>query len=168
MRSGVLLRPPVSAGVLEPLKKMGGTPGLKKVNELVCSKRDHSHFCNGSSTPACAAGGGKNATTHNGGEPFAPGKSRIGFYSHRECMEETHEYANELGKQGRKNPRKIPKFSINHERSSRTIEKKSKITPTHSSDGILKRLFVLKTRPHTQRATKVKKFVGFSLKPVRF
>ena len=35
MRSGVLLRPPVSAGVLEPLKKMGGTPGLKKVNELV-------------------------------------------------------------------------------------------------------------------------------------
>ena len=56
----------------------------------------------------------KNATTHNGGEPFAPGKSRIGFHSHRECMEETHEYANELGKQGRKNPRKIPKFSINH------------------------------------------------------
>ena len=53
-------------------------------------------------------------------------------------MEETHEYANELGKQGGKNPRKIPKFSINHERSSRTIEKKSKITPTHSSDGILK------------------------------
>ena len=52
-------------------------------------------------------------------------------------MEETHEYANELGKQGGKNPRKIPKFSINHERSSRTIEKKSKITPTHSSDGIL-------------------------------
>ena len=52
-------------------------------------------------------------------------------------MEETHEYANELGKQGGKNPRKIPKFSINHERFSRTIEKKSKITPTHSSDGIL-------------------------------
>ena len=50
-------------------------------------------------------------------------------------MEETHEYANELGKQGGKNPRKIPKFSINHERFSRTIEKKSKITPTHSSDG---------------------------------
>ena len=48
-----------------------------------------------------------------------------------------HEYANELGKQGRKNLRKIPKFSINHERFSRTIEKKSKITPTHSSDGIL-------------------------------
>ena len=42
MRSGVLLRP----------KKMGGTPRLKKVNELVCSKRDHSHFCNGSNTPA--------------------------------------------------------------------------------------------------------------------
>ena len=77
--------------------------------------------------------GEKNATTHNGGEPFAPGKSRIDFHSHRECMEETHEYANELGKQGGKNPRKIPKFSINHECFSRTIEKKSKITPMHSS-----------------------------------
>ena len=38
-------------------------------------------------------------------------------------MEKTHEYANELGKQGRKNPRKIPKFSINHEHFSGTIEK---------------------------------------------
>ena len=38
MRSGVLLRPPVGAGVLEPLKKMGGAPGLKKVNELVMLK----------------------------------------------------------------------------------------------------------------------------------
>ena len=28
-------------------------------------------------------------------------------------MEETHEYANNLGKQGGKNARKIPKFSIN-------------------------------------------------------
>ena len=41
-------------------------------------------------------------------------------------MEETHEYANELGKQGGKNPRKITKFSINHERFSRTIEKNLK------------------------------------------
>ena len=57
-----------------------GTPGLKKVNELVCSKRDHSLFVMVLySTPACAAGGGKNATTHNGGEPFAPGSPRIGF-----------------------------------------------------------------------------------------
>ena len=45
------------------------------------------------------------------------------FHSHTECMEKTHEYANELGKLGGKNPRKIPKFSINHERFSRTIEK---------------------------------------------
>ena len=29
----------------------------------------------------------------------------------------------------------------------------------------LERLFVLKMLSHTQRATKVKKFVGFSLKP---
>ena len=68
--------------------------------------------------PERVAGGRKNATTHNGGEPFAPGKSRIGFHSHRECMEKAHEYANELGKQGGKNPRKIPKFSINHERKT--------------------------------------------------
>ena len=124
MRSGVFLLPLVSAGVLEPLKKMGGAPGLKKVNELIMLKTRHTHFCNGSNTPARAAGGRKNATTHNGGEPLAPRKSHIGFHSHRECMEETHEYANELGKQGGKNPRKIPKFSINHERFSRTIEKK--------------------------------------------
>ena len=117
MRSGVLLRPPVSAGVLEPLKKMGGTPGLKKVNELVCLKRDNSHFCNGSNTPARAAGGGKNANT----PPSLLG-SRASVFS----MEETQEYANELGKQGGKNPRKIPKFSINHERFSRTIEKNLK------------------------------------------
>ena len=77
---------------------MGRTPGLKKVTELVCPKCDHSPFCKCSNTSARAAGGGKNATTHNGGEPFAPGKSRIGYYFHRECMEETHEYANELGK----------------------------------------------------------------------
>ena len=32
MRSDVLLRPLISAGVLNPLKKMGGTPGLKKVH----------------------------------------------------------------------------------------------------------------------------------------
>ena len=38
MRSGVFLLPPVSAGVLEPLKKMGGAPGLKKVNELILLK----------------------------------------------------------------------------------------------------------------------------------
>ena len=46
-------------------------------------------------------------------------------------MEEDYEYSNELGKQGGKNPRKIPKFCINHERFSRTIEKISKMTPTH-------------------------------------
>ena len=40
------------------------------------------------------------------------------FNSLRECIEETHEYANEQGKQGGKNPRKIPKFSINHEHTN--------------------------------------------------
>ena len=39
-------------------------------------------------------------------------------------MEKAHEYANELEKQGGKNLRKMPKFSINHERFSRIIEKK--------------------------------------------
>ena len=66
-------------------------------------------------------------------------------------MEEDDEYANKLGKQGWKNPRKIPKFSINHEHISRSTETISKITPTHSSWGILshtspmERLFLLKT-----------------------
>ena len=36
-------------------------------------------------------------------------KSRTGFLSHRDCMEE--EYANELVKQGVKNPRNIPKLT---------------------------------------------------------
>ena len=35
MRSGVLLPPPVSTGILEPLKTMGRAPGLQKVSELV-------------------------------------------------------------------------------------------------------------------------------------
>ena len=33
--------------------------------------------------------------------------------------------------------------------------------------SLLERLFVLKTLSHTQRATKVKKYVGFFLKPLR-
>ena len=35
------------------------------------------------------------------------------------------------------------------------------------ANSLLKGQFVLKTLSHTQRATKVKKFVGFSLKPLR-
>ena len=38
-------------------------------------------------------------------------------------MEESYEYANELGKHGRKNPRYIPKLTINREPFSRAIEK---------------------------------------------
>ena len=34
--------------------------------------------------------------------------------------------------------------------------------------SLLERLFVLKTLSRTQRETKVKKFVGFSLKPLRY
>ena len=48
-------------------------------------------------------------------------------------MEETHEYANELGKQGGKNPRKIPKFTS----VLAVLSKKSKITPTHSSYDVV-------------------------------
>ena len=41
--------------------------------------------------------------------------------------------SNEFGKQGRKKPRNIPKFTINHERFSCAIEKKYlKHTPTHN------------------------------------
>ena len=52
-----------------------------------------------------------------------PVKSRTGFLSHRECMEEEYEYANELVKQGAKNPRQVPKFTIILERFSHAIEK---------------------------------------------
>ena len=38
-------------------------------------------------------------------------------------MEDSYEYANEFGKHGRKNPRYIPKFTINREPFSRAIEK---------------------------------------------
>ena len=38
-------------------------------------------------------------------------------------MEEEYEYANELVKQGLKHPRKIPKITIIHERSSHEIKK---------------------------------------------
>ena len=101
------------------IEKMGGAPGLQRsTNSTVLY------------TPARAVGGGRTQPRiHNGGEPFAPGKSRISFHYHSECIEETHEYANEPGKQDRKNPTKIPKSSLNHERLSRTIEKISKVTP---------------------------------------
>ena len=39
-------------------------------------------------------------------------------------MGESYEYANEFGKQGRKNPRYIPKITINRELFSRAMENK--------------------------------------------
>ena len=51
------------------------------------------------------------------------GESRTSFRSHRECMEVSYEYANEFGKQSRKNPRYIiPKITINRELFSRAID----------------------------------------------
>ena len=41
-------------------------------------------------------------------DPFPILRVGSGYARLRECMEETHEYANEQGKQGGKNPRKIP------------------------------------------------------------
>ena len=60
-------------------------------------------------------------------------------------MEEEYEYANEFGKQGRKNPRNIPKYSvyINHERFSRAIEKISE-TYAHAQ---LSGMFIRKSFP---------------------
>ena len=49
------------------------------------------------------------------------GESRTSFHSHRECIEEEYKYANEFGKQGRKNPRNIPKFTINHHAIEKNI-----------------------------------------------
>ena len=48
---------------------------------------------------------------------------------------ESYEYANELGKQGRKNPRYISKITINRELFSRAI---NKIYAHSQSSGILR------------------------------
>ena len=88
MRSGVLLY--TSFGKrwrIRAIEKIGGVSGLQRSTKTYCSRRDHTHFFN---SLARAVGRGKNAPAHNRGEPFAPGKSRIGFHSHGECMEETH------------------------------------------------------------------------------
>ena len=46
-------------------------------------------------------------------------------------LEEEYEYANKLVKQGVKNPRQVPKFTIIHERFSHAIEKITIVsTPT--------------------------------------
>ena len=127
--------PAARASVLEPLQKwvchvlsiMSSLTFFNPGAPLI--------FFNGSHTPALIGGSRKTPLRIMEANRSLLAKSRIDFHSHRECMEETHEYANELGKQGGKNLRKIPKFSIHHERFSRTIEKKSKITPTHSSWG---------------------------------
>ena len=54
-------------------------------------------------------------------------------------MEESYEYANELGKQGRKNPRYIPKITINRELFSCAIEKIKNIYTHAQSLGIKER-----------------------------
>ena len=50
----------------------------------------------------------------------------------------SYEYANEFGKQGRKNPRYIPKITINRELFSRDIEKNIYIYAQAQSSGILR------------------------------
>ena len=115
--------PATCTGVLEPLQKWVGYVLSITSSLASCNPGALPIFFNGSNTPALTGGRRRTPLRIMGGEPFVPGKSRIGFHSHTECMEEDHEYANELGKQGGKNPRKIPKFSINHERFSRIVEK---------------------------------------------
>ena len=118
--------PAARAGVLEPLQKFEWSRFEHTSSLAFFNPGAPPIFFNGSN--ACAyQRAQKNATTHNGGELFTPGKLCIDFHSHTECMEEDHEYANELGKQGGTFRQK---YSINHKRFSRTIEK---IMPTHSS-----------------------------------
>ena len=125
-------RPPAArAGILEPLQKW-----VCRVLSIMSSLTFFNPgtppiFFNGSNTPALIGGSRKTSLRIMEANRLFLAKSRIDFHSHRECMEEDYEYANELGKQGGKNPRKIPKFSINHERVSVLLKKKSKITPTH-------------------------------------
>ena len=58
-------------------------------------------------------------------------------------MEESYEYANEFGKQGRKNPRYIPKITINRELFSRAIE--IKYTPTRKTQENTRNRFLKHT-----------------------
>ena len=117
--------PAARAGVLEPLQKWV-CHVLSIMSSLTFSNPGAPPiFFNGFHTPALTGGSRKTPLRIMGVNRSLLAKSRIDFHSHRECMEEDHEYANELGKQGGKNLRKIPKFSINHEHFSRTIEKKS-------------------------------------------
>ena len=127
------LPPAARAGVLEPLQKW-----VCHVLSIMSSLTFFNPgappiFFNGFNTPALSGGSRKTPLCIMEANRSLLAKWCIDFHSHRECMEEDYEYANELGKQGGKNLRKIPRFSINHERFSYTIEKKSKITPTHSS-----------------------------------
>ena len=90
--------PATRAGVLEPLQKWVGHV-LSMSLLTFCNPVAPPIFFNGSNTPALT--GGSRRTPLRIME--APGKSCIDFHSHRECMEEEHEYANELGKQSGKN-----------------------------------------------------------------
>ena len=67
------------------------------------------------------------------------GESRTSF------MEDEYEYANEFGKQGRKNPTNIPKFTINHQRFCCAIDR----TPTHNRPELCGN--VLRMRNSTMR-----------------
>ena len=103
-----------------PLKKLWACR-VAKVN-VKTSKSGHAYFCDGSNTPARAVG--RQLRISEANRRSILGESRTCFCSHTVCMEESYEYANEFGKHGRKNPRYIPKFTINREPFSRAIEKK--------------------------------------------
>ena len=118
--------PAARAGVLEQLEKWECSCFQQYELVDLFKPRGSAHFFNGSNMPALTGGRRRTPLRMMEAKPFAPGKLRIDFHSHRECMEEDYEYANELGKQGGKNQRKIPKLSIYHERFSRTIKKNLK------------------------------------------
>ena len=129
--------PTARAGVLEPLQKWGWsrfehTSSLTFLNPGVLPI-----FFNGSNTLALTGGRRRMPLRIMEANRSLLGSRTSIFTPLENVWKRLMNMLMSWEKQGGKNPRKIPKFSINHERSSRTIEKKSKITPTHSSYGIL-------------------------------
>ena len=109
-------------------EKMGVAPAWQSSTN---SKRGHTHFFNWLACAYVPKGAERTLLRIMVRSRSLPVKSRTGFLSDTECMEEEYEYANELVKKGVKNPRQVPRFTIIHQRFSHAIEKITKIsTPT--------------------------------------
>ena len=89
--------PAACAGVLEPLQKWEYSRFEHTSSLTFFNPGAPPIFFNGSHTPALTGGRRRTSLRIMEANRSLLAKSRINFHSHRECMGETHEYANELG-----------------------------------------------------------------------